>query len=100
MVTLTNTIVTLECGPGLSAVYYIPLHLLCAQSQKQADIFKQAGDLRQHYSRMKALRQRVKDVTPLLGIWAPQSSVQGRSREWVRPSPYTPHPCTLATDQI
>ncbi|KAF9729559.1 hypothetical protein PMIN01_12423 [Paraphaeosphaeria minitans] len=65
---VSNMPITVECGNDLSTRYYIPVGILCGQSQLQLDVFWQAEDLRARYAQVKALRKRVKQFYPLLEL--------------------------------
>ncbi|KAJ4349433.1 uncharacterized protein N0V89_008048 [Didymosphaeria variabile] len=65
---ISRTVIAVECGKGLSAQYMIPLSLLCAQSQKQLDVFQQAEDLHDSYVKVKAIKKQAKSVFSLLEI--------------------------------
>ncbi|KAL1610830.1 hypothetical protein SLS60_002501 [Paraconiothyrium brasiliense] len=68
LVVLPKTFIVIECGDDLSTQYQVPLSVLCAQSQKQFQIFLQAEDLYRRYGKVKALKKRVKAIHPLLEL--------------------------------
>ena len=61
--------VTIECGNGLTTQYTIDLALLCAQSERQLEIFTQAEPLRDQHKQAMALKKRAEAFHSLLIVY-------------------------------